>query len=607
MIDVDEKENKFVIDRFQELKTTRAKYLPLWKDVQNLVSITDDVNYEFIDKEDCSKQKDVCINDPTAFISTNQAGDYLAGILWGLDAITLEPSDYIKKKANGADLEKFYKKATDITLKQINSTDAGFQSILKSYCYEQFSFGTSGIGVFKSKEFEREQSECCLTFKPFGVYNTCIDEGADNKINVVYTVYNWRLNQIIEEFCINDKDEISKKLLSKMPDVIKKAYEDNNFNQKFKIVFAMLPNNHFCMAKRGKVGARFKGYWFLDNSDKKIFKVDYFKKMPIAICRAIRVNNQVYGTSTGTLAISSIKMINHIAGNTVDNIEKTTDSPLGILSGALVAGNVINRSAASVTMFNSQAMQNGQNPVFPFGQPGDISAVISFLIPELKKNITNIFKIDQLLDFNNQTQMTASEASMRMSIRGKAISGLISQQKQEEIEPICHRCIQIIQDCGLYGYELSKLPETNEEEIAIKEQIIKDGDYVPDVVEKAMKDNIPWYEIKFNGELEKLLNAEIYDAIGRFLQYLNSILQIKPDLIHAIKDYEFLELLKYVSNLINSKFIKSKTAYNEIIQKIEKERELQALNQTMLQQAQMMKDGASVSKDIAQAQNNMEF
>ena len=406
-MDITDKEQSLVIERFKELKEERTKYIPRWREIRDYVSITNEINSEFDETKQPNEQKDVFINDPTAFISVNQAGDYLAGILWNLNAVTLEPSKYIKEQAKGSDLSNFYKKATEIFLEQMNATDAGFQSILKSYCYEQFSFGTSGIGTFKSKEFENGQSECCLTFKPYGVWNCAIDEGANNKIDVVFTVYHWRLNQVIEEFC-HENGSFKSELFEKLPEEIKLAYDESRFNAKFKIVFGILPNSSFIMGKRGKNGAKFKGYWFLDNGNNKIFKVDYFAKMPISICRAIRVNNQVYGESAGSLSISSIKMLNHVAGTTVDNIEKTTDVPLGMISGSLVAGNVLNRSANSVTVFNAQAGTNNQTPIFPISQVGDISAVINFLLPLLQKNIVNFFKIDQLLDFNNQTQMTAT-------------------------------------------------------------------------------------------------------------------------------------------------------------------------------------------------------
>ncbi len=597
-IDINEKEEKLVVEKFSELKSERQKYISLWKDIQNYVAIINDIDSEFSDKE-ISKQKDVYINDPSGFINTNQAGDYLAGILWNLNAITLEPSDYLKKISKGEDFSEFFKKATATTLEQMNSSDAGLNSILKSYAYEQFSFGTSGIGVFKSKAFDEQQSECCLTYKPYGVYNSCIDEGANVKINVIYTAYNWSLNKIIEEFCLID-GEFSKEAFEALPEEFVSAYQAGKMNSKYKIIYGILPNNFYRMNKRGKASAKFKGYWFVENS-KKVFKVDYYKEMPVAVCRFIRSNNQVYGDSAGSLAISSIKLLNHVKGKTVDNIEKITDSPLGILSGALVAGNVINRSAGSVTVFNPQATVQGSSPIFPISQAGDISAIVNYLIPDLKKDITNIFKIDQLLDFNTSSQMTATESSYRMSIRGKSINGILSQQKTECIEPLVNRSISIIQDCGLYGKILEEMPESTQEEIIEKKRVMEAEEYIPEVIVKCMKDNKRWFKVKYNGELEKLCNSEIYEAIGKFLQFLQAILQIKPDLVYAINDYDFVKLIQEVSNLANNKLVKSKTEYEEILQAIQVQQQEQAQMQQQITTAQMMNQYASADRQNAQA------
>ena len=597
-IDITENEERLVIEKFSELKTERAKHIRKWKDIQDYVALTNEISSEFLDNENKSKQKDVYINDPTGFICTNQAGDYLAGILWNLEAITLEPSEFIKKSTN-EDLSWFYKKATDKTLSQINSTDAGWPSILKSHCYEQVSFGTSGIGTYRSKEFDNEQSECCLSFKPYGVYNSCCDEGANNKINVVYSVYNWTINRIIEEFCIED-GEFSEELYKELPKEITSEYEANRLNVKKRLVYCVMPNNFYRMNKRGKVGAKFKGYWFVDNT-KKIFKVDYFKEMPIAMGRFIRVNGQVYGESSGSIAISSIKVLNHVTGDTVDNIEKTTDAPVGVYSGALAAGNVINRSAGSVTVFNPQATQGGQSPMFPISQIGDISAIVNFLLPELKKNIVNIFKIDQLLDFNNQTQMTATETSYRMSIRGKSINGIITQQKSEVIEPTVHRCISIIQECGLYGYDLRDIKVLTPEDAAMVEQIQEEKNFIPDVVARAMKDGKKWYSIKFNGELEKICNAELYDEIAKFLQFLTTALKIDPKLIHAINTYDLLTILRDASALVNDNLVKPKTEYKKLIEALEAEEKRRMDMQMALSKAQFAKDSASAMKDEAMA------
>ena len=83
-IDISEKEENLVVEKFSQLKTERQKYTRRWKDIQDYVAIVNDINCEFEDNENRNKQKDIYINDPTGFICTNQAGDYLAGILWNL-------------------------------------------------------------------------------------------------------------------------------------------------------------------------------------------------------------------------------------------------------------------------------------------------------------------------------------------------------------------------------------------------------------------------------------------------------------------------------------------------------------------------------------------
>lgn len=597
---MNEIEQKLIIERYQQCKETREKYVSRWKDIERFIAINSDVNSNFDTTKTPAQDKDVYVNDPTGFVSTNNAGDYLAGVLWQPDSISIECSDELKE-ITGEAFEDFFKKVTETTLNQINHSDAGFQSVLRAYCYEQYSYATSGIGTFRSKEYDNEQSACCLNFKNYTVQNSCIDEGVNNKINVIFTVYNWRLNQIIEEFCFVD-GIFSKELYSQLPEKIKDDYENNNFNNKYKIVNGILPNNHFKMNKRGNAGARFKGYWFLEN-DKKIFKEEYFKVLPIAFCRAIRLANQIYGEGAGTIANSSVKMLNYVSGIAVDNIDKQTDPALGVVSGALVSGDVIDRTANAINTFNPQSVKDGASAIFPISQAGDIASVINFLIPTLKQDIANIYKLDQLLDFNNQTQMTASEASYRMSIRGKSINGLISQQKNELLEPVIHRVISIIQECNLYGNIINDMPVDTPEKLELKMKAFEENNFIPEQIVEFMKDGKQWYKIKYHGELERLMNNEQYQALGLFIQYLNFIIQINPQIVYAINVYELLTFLKSVSNLTNEKFVKSESEYKTLVANLEMAQIQQNEMNNAVQDAQINEMYSKTNKNNAEANN----
>ena len=48
-IDIDDKESQLVINRFTELKTERTRYIPRWREVQQLCAITNEINSEFED------------------------------------------------------------------------------------------------------------------------------------------------------------------------------------------------------------------------------------------------------------------------------------------------------------------------------------------------------------------------------------------------------------------------------------------------------------------------------------------------------------------------------------------------------------------------------
>ncbi len=82
---------------------------------------------------------------------------------------------------------------------------------------------------------------------------------------------------------------------------------------------------------------------------------------------------------------------------------------------------------------------------------------------------------------------------------------------------------------------------------------------------------------------------------------MNEVIQIEQDIIHAINVFEFLELLKSVSNLVNDGLIKTKYEYTELMKKLEAAREEQAKQAQIAQQAQTMRNMATANKEGATA------
>ena len=89
------------------------------------------------------------------------------------------------------------------------------------------------------------------------------------------------------------------------------------------------------------------------------------------------------------------------------------------------------------------------------------------------------------------------------------------------------------------------------------------------------------------------------------MQYFASVLQMKPEIVNAINEYEFLDLLKDVSNLVNNNLVKTKTEYKQIVDALQQAQAQQAQQQAMLSQGALERDMAGANRDNALAQREM--
>lgn len=584
------KEKDIVVQRYKDCKTERQKYISLWNDINKYVSIATDINTEFEDNKNESKQRDRYINDPTAYIATTQLTDYLIGLIWGIGdgVFDLVPNDYIKDQIEDEnELNEFYNHATSVALREINHPEAGFLSCLSSFIQGQITYGTSGTGCYPSKDYIEGKADNILQFNRYGVYNACFDEGANGKINVIFSVRNWRLARIIDEFAVKG-EQIDKELFEKLPTEIKKAYNAKEFNKKFKIIHGILPHKDYSVGKIGIKGTKYKGFWFLE-SEGNIFYEEYYRELPVAICRSIKIDNQVYGGSFSGIAISSIKLLNYMAGKGIRSSEKLTDPPHGAFSGSVQAGEVIDSSANSLTVFKDVA--NGRPPIFPLSDVGDISALLQLLIPKAEKDISTIFKIDRLLDFNAEVAMTATESMQRFTIKSKSEIGIIIQIMNEYLLPLLHRAISILEEAEAFGVN----PQSEEAQRLLL--IGKEASVLPDVVAKAIADGKRWYDIKFMNSISQILNAEKFDWLSKFILTYAQMLQLDPTLRLAVNPYDLLLFMKNILNLGNEKFMKSYTDFIKAVEAMEQQ-------QATMMQLQAENIGSNTVRNLAGAEKD---
>jgi len=584
------KDFQSIFQRYTELKSERESYKPLWDSISKFVGINVNPGYTWNNRGNKAKDNDEYVDDPTSAISVNQFGDYMVGIMWGTgdNAFKLVPSRYVLELASPEEVEGYYDFATQQSLYHINHPDAGFNGCLRSYAYDQAAFGTSGIGAFPNKAFINKTADNALIFRQYGVDNVCIDEGRAGLVEYVFATYKWRVSRIVGEFC-TENGAVNDMAIERLPRAIKTAWKKNKLNDEFTIVFGVMPRDDYDPKKMGARGTKYRGVWFQDGdaANNTIFFEESFAERPIAMARMIKVRGEVYGRSSGTMLLSTIRAVNFMLATSIEVIEKMANPSLGILNNAIFGDSVLDTSPNGLTVFNS-ALAAGQQPTFPLYDVGDPSSLIQYLIPYLNEKVTTAFKVDALLDFSSAKEMTATESLQRYAIRGKSLAGILQQQKVECLDVVGRRVVSV-----LYGLDQLGVNPRVSNDAAAKLKATNRGERViPDAVLQTIEAGRPWFEIRFNNELEKLTRTESVQALVQVLQSIGGIAALYPQIIEAIDWYK---LLKDINDNLdaNNQILIGETKFKEKIQALAQ----QQAAAMALQAGQM---GSEIQKNTAQ-------
>jgi hypothetical protein len=519
-------------------------------------------NGEFLTKE---------IYDASGAFAASNSASALLGMLWpgsASQAFELAAPDGIDLTT---ELAEFYERMNTKTHRAFDDPKANLSLALDEYMLDQMVFGTSGVGVDKGTESK-------LLFKPYGVQEMFVCNGANGKVSRAYLLFEWEVERVVQEY---GEANVSEKTL--------KMLKDGKLQEKVCILHIIRPRKEI-KAMRGRLAMPFEGL-HLEYSGCHLLREDGYNEFPIPVGRFRRLNYEEYGRSPAMNALPDIREANILREAVIIATEKQLDPPLGVLDDGMLGGNVIDTSPAAINVFNASASMGSNNPVFPLVTVGDLNTAIARL-ESLKETIAQHFFIDRLLDFNNDTQMTFGEAQIRDQRTNASMAAIYNRQIGEVFTPVIERGVAILFRGGEFG-----VVRDSEEEAELLVQGIEPN-YIPDALADLLERGEDIYKIVYKTKAANAAKAEEYIAIADITNFTLQAMQVDQSLKHRLDLHESIKQLGTIRGLPVG-----------ILRQDDKVQELIQADAEQMQQMQALQSGeqiANIADKAASAEQRME-
>jgi hypothetical protein len=531
----------------------RSKYLPLFNSISKFCRNDKGGLFPNINSE--SKKTDEEINDATAVTAINQVSDSMMGILLGDgNFFKLKPNQNLmmRLKNDLTSVKDYIEYAEKKLAIEINNENSNLFNILGQVVKDYFSFGNAGLGVFVSPDYNSGFQRNFFEFLPFSISECSFTEGRNGKPESIFCSYKWSVNRIVKTFCMTD-GKLDQELLNKLPDRIKSLYNDRNSREtKMDLAYCLLRNDDWDIdARFGKKACRHMGIYILFE-DNFILGKEYFKENPILVVRANKLNGQTYGRSDAANCLSTIKLLNAVTGDAFEASGKML-RPAMALNDGFTEDNVLDVSESALNIItppSGQTKATRDDIMFPISEMQDPTALISFMIPNLRDSVTKALKSDIFLDFNSRSNMSATESAQRYNIRNKALYSTVMNFANNILTPLIKRCYSVMYDRNAIGSR-ELLDYSLDEKI-------------PDVIMELQESGVEWFDIEYNSEIYQISKSTEISNMTQYLMTIESAIKNNPSLLQAI---DFYEILRKISELFNnSQFLIDKGQYQAMQQ-----------------------------------------
>lgn len=410
---------KDIIDRNSRLKNARSNWETLWNDVGQFVQAQTGSMLSG-GRQDGEKRGSM-IYDGTP----ESAKDVMvAGIYSGLC-----PDNYKWFKWSTVPLElyempevkEWLGECEDVTYLALN--DSNYGDVTLSAFESQVAFGTA---VKYIETNPAKLINCQLIDLTECVF-------AENDQRIVDTLF--------REFSLSARNAIRRFGTKKLPEVILRADESGNKDDKFSFLHAVFPRQDYDPSKRDKMNMPFQSLWVYPDG-RVLLEEGGYREFPYSVPRMYKQGNEVYGRGPAIKAMSDMGVLNQMAATNLTAGQRMVEPALQVPDDGYPKS--VDLSPGALNLYSSRGeikpIVTGIN--VPFGLE---------LQQRQEQAVQRWFHVDVFLAITqSDVRMTATEALERKQEKLMLLGPVIGRQKREHLDSDLDRVFAILYDNGYY-------------------------------------------------------------------------------------------------------------------------------------------------------------
>ncbi len=535
----DDPKAKEALQRFSAMKAERSAYEPMWQDIRELVrpGTSDFQRYTSPGTTRTENQYD------------GTARQALVDLASALQAYNTNPADRWfgigiegEEKVTDKEALMWLDQVADIIYREYAHPDTNHQSALHENYLDLGGFGTAA----NYQEYDSKVRRLC--FRAYPLAHCFIAESNKSRVDTVYRCAEFTLRQLVQEF---GKESLPEKVREEL----ESATGAKDPDKKYEVLHCVYPRSDRDPNKYNGTNKRYASLWVLKEYC-HVLKEHGYDYFPYHVPRWEKLAGEVYGRSPATNCLPDIRVLNRIEYTMLKCGQRATDPPL-----------ILENDGFMLSFKTAPGSIN-------FKEPG--TAEVQWL--EHKGNFPLTKEMsDQKRDAIRKAFYAEWVKIERKKERQTAYE--IAEMKEEQLQMMSPN----------FGRLASELLNPM---IAMSYNLLRDHGRIPHAPEQLHQRKLQVYYLSPAARAQKAIKAI---SIGRFMQEIIPVIQVKPDVIDAIDVDEAMQELararEVPPNVIRSP---------EEIALIRAERNQQ---QQMMAAAEIAKPASEAIKNIATAQN----